>query len=65
MQILLKRRLMPKENKSKTLKTEAMIKLRYLLNNAHFGQVYEHQLSDFIDAVMLLVKEELKLPKKE
>lgn len=56
---------MPKENKSKTLKTEAMIKLRYLLNNAHFGQVYDHQLSDFIDAMLLLIKEELKLPKQE
>jgi len=52
-------------NKTKSLKTEAMIKLRYLLNNAHFGQVYEHQLSDFIDALIILIKEELNLPEKE
>jgi hypothetical protein len=56
---------MPKEKKLKSLKTETMIRLRHLLNNAHFGQVYDYQLSDFIDALIILVKEELKLPKKE
>jgi len=52
-------------NKTKSLKTEAMLKLRYLLNNAHFGQVYDHQLSDFIDALVILIKEELNLPKQK
>ena len=55
---------MKKENKSTNTKNKAMETLRHLLNNAHFGQVYDYQLSEFVDTIITLIKEET-LSKKE
>jgi hypothetical protein len=39
------------EKEIKKLKSQASIKLRELLVQAHYGNIYEYQISNFIDSI--------------